>query len=149
MPDFVNSSNGVAQKNLLLSTMRDFELNIEESFSIQQRIATILSRYDSLIENYQKQIKLLEESAQRLYKEWFIDLRVPGYENTKIVDGVPEGWEKKKVGDITPIITGKKDANFGTEDGSFPFFTCAQEPIKAPIHLTQVLLFLQAMGILT
>ena len=98
----------------------------------QHRIATILSRYDSLIENYQKQIKLLEEAAQRLYKEWFVDLHFPGHENTKIVDGVPEGWEKKKVGDITPIITGKKDANFGTPDGEYPFFTCSQEPIKAP-----------------
>ena len=100
--------------------------------STQHRIANILSRYDSLIENYQKQIKLLEEAAQRLYKEWFIDLHFPGHENTKIVDGVPEGWEKKKVGDITPIITGKKDANFGTPDGEYPFFTCSQEPIKAP-----------------
>ena len=132
--EFVNSSNGAAQKNLLLSTMREFELSIEESFCIQQRIASILSRYDSLIENYQKQIKLLEESAQRLYKEWFIDLRFPGHENTKIVDGVPEGWEKKKVGDITPIKTGKKDANFGTSDGAYPFFTCSQEPIKAPSY---------------
>ena len=67
---------------------------------IQNKIATILSRYDSLIENYQKQIKLLEESAQHLYKEWFIDLRFPGHENTKIVDGVPKGWEKKPFGSI-------------------------------------------------
>jgi len=100
----------------------------------QHRIATILSRYDSLIENYQKQIKLLEEAAQRLYKEWFVDLHFPGHENTVIVDGVPEGWEKKKVGDITPIKTGKKDANFGTSDGAYPFFTCSQEPIKAPSY---------------
>ena len=63
----------------------------------QHRIATILSRYDSLIENYQKQIKLLEEAAQRLYKEWFVDLHFPGHENTKIIDGVPEGWELKSV----------------------------------------------------
>lgn len=75
--------------------------------SIQHRIATILSRYDSLIENYQKQIKLLEESAQRLYKEWFVDLRFPGHENTKIVDGVPEGWEKKKIGEIFTFVRGK------------------------------------------
>lgn len=68
--------------------------------STQHRIANILSRYDSLIENYQKQIKLLEEAAQRLYKEWFIDLHFPGHETTKIVDGVPEGWEKKKVADV-------------------------------------------------
>ena len=73
----------------------------------QQRIATILSRYDSLIENYQKQIKLLEESAQRLYKEWFIDLRFPEHENTKIVDGVPEGWEKKKAIDFFIMSIGK------------------------------------------
>ena len=72
----------------------------------QHRIATILSRYDSLIENYQKQIKLLEESAQRLYKEWFINLRFPGHENTKIVDGVPEGWEKKKLGDVSKTTSG-------------------------------------------
>ncbi len=67
---------------------------------IQHRIATILSRYDSLIENYQKQIKLLEEAAQRLYREWFVDLHFPGHENTKIIDGVPEGWEYRKIGDI-------------------------------------------------
>ena len=109
----------------------DLQINLPP-LSTQHRIASILSRYDSLIENYQKQIKLLGEAAQRLYKEWFIDLHFPGHENTKIIDGLPEGWEKKKVGDITPIITGKKDANFGTPDGEYPFFTCSQEPIKAP-----------------
>lgn len=76
------------------------------SLSIQNRIAEILSRYDSLIENYQKQVKLLEESAQRLYKEWFVDLRFPGHENTKIVDGVPEGWEKKKITKLADIQYG-------------------------------------------
>ena len=60
--------------------------------AIQYRIADILSAYDDLIENNRKQIKLLEEAAQRLYKEWFVDLRFPGHEHTKIVDGVPEGW---------------------------------------------------------
>lgn len=73
---------------------------------IQKNIATILSRYDSLIENYQKQIKLLEEAAQRLYKEWFVDLRFPGHENTNIVDGVPEGWEKKKLIDLVDVQYG-------------------------------------------
>jgi type I restriction enzyme S subunit len=72
----------------------------------QQRIAQLLFRYDSLIENYQKQIKLLEESAQRLYKEWFVDLNFPGYESTKVVDGVPEGWEKKKISDVCETIGG-------------------------------------------
>ena len=105
--DFINSSNGSAQKNLLLSTMRDFDISFVDSFETQHRIATILSRYDSLIENYQKQIKLLEEAAQRLYKEWFVDLHFPGHENTKIVDGVPEGWEKKTLGELFSYVRGK------------------------------------------
>jgi type I restriction enzyme S subunit len=70
----------------------------------QHCIASILSRYDSLIENYQKQIKLLE-AAQRLYKEWFVDLHFPGHENTKITDGVPEGWEKKIIADVCTNIS--------------------------------------------
>ena len=104
--DFINSSNGSAQKNLLLSTMRDFDISFVDSFETQHRIATILSRYDSLIENYQKQIKLLEEAAQRLYKEWFVDLHFPGHENTNIIDGVPEGWEKKSIGEIGEYLNG-------------------------------------------
>lgn len=72
----------------------------------QHRIADILSAYDDLIENNQKQIKLLEETAQRLYKEWFVDLRFPGHENTKIVDGVPEGWQYEKLGDLVKTTSG-------------------------------------------
>lgn len=101
---------------------------------IQESIVGILSTYDALIENNQKQIKLLEEAAQWLYKEWFVDLRFPGYEDTPIVDGVPEGWEKVGLASIAPIVTGKKDANFGTPDGKYLFFTCAQEPIRAPSY---------------
>ena len=70
----------------------------------QHRIASILSRYDSLIENYQHQIKLLEEAAQRLYKQWFVDLKFPGYENAVFVDGIPQGWEWKKVGDLVKKV---------------------------------------------
>lgn len=95
VPQFINSSNGSAQKNLLLSTMRTFQIEIEENREKQEKIANTLSAYDDLIENNQRQIKLLEETAQRLYKEWFVDLRFPGHENTKIVDGVPEGWNEK------------------------------------------------------
>ena len=71
---------------------------------IQKQIAGILSVYDDLIENNQKQIKLLEEAAQRLYKEWFVDLCFPGHENTKIVDGVPEGWSKSTVFEVSAIL---------------------------------------------
>jgi len=97
---------GAAQRTISLTALRNMEVELPPMES-QHRIATILSRYDSLIENYQKQIKLLEEAAQRLYKEWFVDLHFPGHENTKIVDGVPEGWEKKRVSEIGKVITGK------------------------------------------
>lgn len=72
----------------------------------QRRIADILSAYDDLIENNRKQIKLLEEAAQRLYKEWFIDLHFPGYEHTKIINGIPEGWKKEFLTDIADIQYG-------------------------------------------
>lgn len=74
----------------------------------QIRIAEILQLYDKLIENNQKQIKLLEEAAQRLYKEWFVDLRFPGYEDVKIADGVPEGWSKEPVGNIIGKVSRTK-----------------------------------------
>ena len=97
---------GASRNALTKQMIENFEVPYPP-LSTQHRIATILSRYDSLIENYQKQIKLLEEAAQRLYKEWFIDLHFPGHENTKIVDGVPEGWEKKKLSELFSFVRGK------------------------------------------
>lgn len=73
----------------------------------QEHISSILSTFDNLIENNQKQIQLLEEAAQRLYKEWFIDLRFPGHENVEIVDGIPKGWNKCPIDDIFRIRYGK------------------------------------------
>ena len=98
-----NHAIGSTMLNLNTTILSNAPVEIP-SLRIQNRIVEILSRYDSLIENYQKQIKLLEEAAQRLYKEWFIDLRFPGHENTMIVDGVPEGWEKKKISDVCTMI---------------------------------------------
>lgn len=104
---FINESNGSAQKNLLLGTMREFQLNIEDNFERQDKIANFLHAYDKFIENSQRQIELLEEAAQRLYKEWFVDLRFPGYEKVKVVDGVPEGWSKGILGDIADVVMGQ------------------------------------------
>ena len=95
----IAKSNGSTVNHLRVPDCENIEIDIPD-LQTQHNIASILSRYDSLIENYQKQIKLLEEAAQRLYKEWFVNLHFPGHENTKIVDGVPEGWEKKRIGDI-------------------------------------------------
>lgn len=124
---------GAAQRTVSLTALRNMEIEIPH-IETQKKIAKILSSYDNLIDNNQKQIKLLEEAAQRLYKEWFVDLRFPGYEDVKIVDGVPEGWKKVGLAKIAPIVTGKKDANFGIDSGKYLFFTCAQEPIKAPSY---------------
>lgn len=94
----------------------------------QRQIADILSAYDDLIENNQKQIKLLEEAAQRLYKEWFVDLRFPGYEQTKIIDGVPEGWEKGCLGDIAEFKRGKTITKTIAIDGNIPVVAGGTEP---------------------
>lgn len=87
----------------------------------QHRIADILFAYDDLIENNQKQIKLLEEAAQRLYKEWFVDLRFPGHENTKIVDGVPEGWRRGLLKELISVNYGK-DHKKVPDDGNIPVY---------------------------
>jgi type I restriction enzyme S subunit len=100
-----NVANGSAQKLIPLSKLSNMEIAIP-SIDKQESIVSILSAYDDLIENNQKQIKLLEEAAQRLYKEWFVDLRFPGYENTPITDGVPQGWKKANVNDVCDTIGG-------------------------------------------
>ena len=116
-------AKGTAQKAIPIDGLRNINIS-NPSIRVQCKISEILSHYDTLIENYQKQIKLLEESAQRLYKEWFVDLRFPGYENTKIVDGVPEGWEKKEINEFISILSGYafKSSSF-VEDGDYKIVT--------------------------
>ena len=103
--NLLSTANGATVAHVNLPTIRNLKIDLPE-LPTQHRIASILSRYDSLIENYQKQIKLLEEAAQRLYKEWFVDFRFPGHENTTIIDGVPEGWEKKRLVDMVDVQYG-------------------------------------------
>lgn len=114
---------GASRNAITKSMIENFEIPCPP-LMVQCRIAEIISCYDSLIENYQKQIKLLEEATQRLYKEWFVDLRFPGYENTKIVDGVPEGWEKKEINEFISILSGYafKSSSF-VEDGDYKIVT--------------------------
>lgn len=96
---------GAAQPALTIDLVKQYEIPLPP-LATQQKIADILSVYDNLIENNQKQIKLLEEAAQRLYKQWFIDLRFPGHETTPIVDGLPKGWRKEKLGNVIEYIRG-------------------------------------------
>ena len=125
---------GAAQLNLNAQIIKSLDILLP-TLAIQHSIATILSCYDSLIENYQKQIKLLEEAAQRLYKEWFVDLHFPGHENTKIVDGVPEGWEKKTLDEFCSVFTGKKNANAAVQSGKYKFFTCGDTPLQIDSYI--------------
>lgn len=96
---------GAAQRTVSLTALRNMEICIPEKIQ-QSKIVDTLAAYDDLIENNQKQIKLLEEAAHRLYKEWFVDLRFPGYEKTEIVDGVPEGWHKDAVDSKISLLSG-------------------------------------------
>ncbi len=101
-----NTTIGSSQKALTIASLKGLEIPCPPA-PVQKRIVEILAGYDALIENNQKQIKLLEEAAQRLYKEWFVDLRFPGHETTPVVDGVPEGWNCGILGDIV-TETGEK-----------------------------------------
>ena len=117
-----NHAVGSTMLNLNTSILSNIPICIPDT-ETQNRIADILSAYDDLIENNQRQIKLLEEAAQRLYKEWFVDLRFPGHEHTAIVDGVPEGWSRKKLIDIA-------DVQYGYAfDGSLFNSSCQGTPI--------------------
>lgn len=94
---------GATVNRIPIATFPEFPLRLP-SLPAQQRIAGMLSAYDKLIENNRRQIKLLEEAAQHLYKEWFVDLRFPGHETTPIHNGIPEGWERTTVGKICELI---------------------------------------------
>lgn len=90
------AKSGSAVPTLNRNNLSGIEVRVPD-IETQRGVANILSTYDDLIENNRKQIKLLEEAAQRLYKEWFVNLRFPGYEDTPVIDGIPKGWTKKSV----------------------------------------------------
>ena len=103
--ELFKKANGAGQPNISAKQIGELPV-VLPSTEQQQYIADVLSSYDDLIENNQKQIKLLEEAAQRLYKEWFVDLRFPGHETTPITGGIPEGWVEKTMEDICDSIGG-------------------------------------------
>ena len=108
----VNHAIGSTMLNLNTTILSNVPVRIT-NLKTQDKICDILSTYDDLIENNNRQIKLLEEAAQRLYKEWFVDLHFPGYENCEIVDGVPEGWRRyslENVIEFNPKMSFKKDS---------------------------------------
>lgn len=98
------------------------------SLEKQKAIADTLSAYDDLIENNQKQIKLLEEAAQRLYKEWFVDLRFPDHETTPITDGIPKGWAEGTLADLAVFKRGKTITKGQVNEGNVPVVAGGLEP---------------------
>lgn len=114
--------SGGAQPNLNAGKVKGLEISLPP-LATQQKIASILSAYDDLIENNRRQIKLLEEAAQKLYKEWFVKLNFPGHEKAKIADGVPDGWKIEKIDNVYNIKYGK---NLPTSEiktvGKFPVY---------------------------
>lgn len=119
-----NTSTGSTVHHTSPSKIYDYRF-YAPSYEEQREIAERMFAYEKIIKNNQRQIKLLEEAAQRLYKEWFVDLRFPGHENTKITDGIPERWRKYKFSDTTSIMSGgtpKTDVK-GFYNGNIPFYT--------------------------
>lgn len=117
--DLGRLSHQAAQPGLSVKILGDLKIKLP-SIEDQTKIAHILSAYDDLIENNQKQIKLLEEAAQRLYKEWFVDLRFPGYENTPVVDGVPEGWTLTNINAVMTFHRGYDLTKNSMIPGEYP-----------------------------
>jgi len=121
----INTARGSAsQASITLDAIRKFEITIPSAES-QKHIGFVLKCYDDLIENNRRRIQLLEESARLLYKEWFVQLRFPGHEHVKIVDGVPEGWGKTTAYEVMDVLSGGTPKTKVAEywDGEIPFFT--------------------------
>ena len=123
-------SMGAAQPALTISRLKNLSLNIP-SISVQQKIASILSAYDRLIENNSRRIRLLEQMAENLYKEWFVRFRFPEHENVEMVNGLPKGWKVEKLGKYANISSGKCNREDAEEDGIFPLFDRSQEIKKS------------------
>jgi len=122
-----NRSTGSTTKFLTIRILHDLDIPYP-GISIQNKIAYYLGSIDELIENNRKQIKLLEEAAQRIYKEWFVDLHFPGYETTPIVDGIPEGWKNGVLGQLGEFKRGQTITKSQVNPGSVPVVAGGLEP---------------------
>lgn len=115
----LSNSNGATVSHVNMPIIRNLVIELPDR-GAQERIAGVLCAYDELIENNRRQIKLLEEAAQRLYKEWFIDLKFPGHETTPIHNGLPEGWKRCHLRDVLEINGGKDYKQL--KSGTYPVY---------------------------
>ena len=117
------SASGTKVRHTAPERIYQVKVIVPTDVNQQRRISSILSAYDDLIENNQRRIQLLEQSARLLYKEWFVHLRFPGHEQVRIKDGVPEGWENKPLGEIAVVTMGQspKSIYYNEEGNGLPF----------------------------
>ena len=126
--ELASKAGGAAnQANISPTDIKNLLIPFPE-IAVQRKISSMLRTYDDLIENNQKQIKLLEEAAQRLYKEWFVDLRFPGYETAPITDGIPEGWAEGTLADLAVFKRGKTITKGRVNEGTVPVVAGGLEP---------------------
>ena len=115
---------GSAQPQLTIPFFQKKKILIHEDISYQQKIASILSAYDNLIQNYKKQIEALQTAASELYKEWFVRFRFPGYQTTNFENGIPEGWNYKRIFELYNTTSGGTPARTNSsyyENGTIPW----------------------------
>ena len=113
---------GAAQSQITINNLSKHKALLPR-LVIQKKISSILTTYDNLIENNNKRIKLLEQIAENLYKEWFVRFRFPGYENTKFVDGIPSDWQILRMNDFCYVTDGTHDSPKPINDGGVPLVT--------------------------
>lgn len=118
---------GSSQPALTIDILKKYRILLP-SIVVQHRIASILSTYDSLIENNTKRIRLLEKMAENLYKEWFVRFRFPGHENVKMVNGLPNGWKKGALSDVCEFKRGKNITSSEMKDGTIPVISAGITP---------------------
>ncbi len=120
--EIISMGSGATVMGVRLEQLRDLDVFMPKSKKEQQKIADVLSGYDDLIEVNNRRIAILEQQAQKIYNEWFVKFKFPGYKNVKIVDGLPESWEEKKVESlVSRIQSGKKYNNkTANEVGDIP-----------------------------
>jgi len=129
---------GAAQPNANAQILGGFKFKLP-SQKVQDKIACILCNYDDLIENNRKRIALLEDAAREIYKEWFVRLRFPGYENAEIINGMPEGWEKRTAIDLMQVMSGGTPKTTIPDywDGEIPFYTPKDSTVESYVIETE------------
>lgn len=120
-------ANGGAQQNLNSLIIKKYKISLP-SISIQHRIASILSAYDNLIENNNKRIRLLEQMAENLYKEWFVRFRFPGHKKVEMENGLPKGWKRSPLKTICEFSRGKNITSIEMESGDVPVISAGISP---------------------